>query len=187
MILLLRLFISFFGIGIVSIGGGLSIIPLLTDVMINNGWMTQAEIIDMIAISEMTPGPIGINMATYAGYQTAGVLGGLFATLGTVTPSIIIIVIIAHLYDKFKNSEYVMGTMKTIRPIVTGMIAAVCVSIAISSLFNVELYMQTNRLIDLFTISSIIIAVLVFVAGYKFKVHPVILVIVSAIVGIVIL
>lgn len=187
MSLLLKLFFSFFGIGAISIGGGLSIIPLLTEVMIKNGWMTQAEIIDMIAVSEMTPGPIGINMATYAGYKTAGLLGGLFATLGTVAPSIIIIVVIAHLYHKFKESEYVQGVMKTIRPIVTGMIAAVCVSIALTSLFNVELYEVTSKFFDLFNFSSIIIALFVFVAGFKFKVHPVILVVASALAGILLL
>ena len=187
MILLLKLFFSFFGIGITSIGGGLSIIPLLTNVMITNNWMSKGEIIDMIAISEMTPGPIGINMATFAGFKVAGVLGGLFATLGIVTPSIIIIVIIAHLYNKFKNSIYVKGVMVTIRPIVTGMIMAVCVSIAITSLFNIELYAITSKLFDLFNFSSIIIAIVVFIAGYKFKVHPVILVVVSAVVGIIVL
>jgi len=187
MILLFKLFISFFTIGITSIGGGLSTIPLLTDIMIKNNWMTNGEIIDMIAISQMTPGPIGINMATFAGIKTAGVLGGLFATLGIITPSIIIIVIIAHLYNKFKNSKYVKGVMTTIRPVVTGMIVAVCINIALITLFNIGLFKDTLRFFDLFNFSSIMIALGVFIAGYKFKTHPVILILLSALIGIFVL
>lgn len=182
-----QLFINFFFIGLVSIGGGLSTIPLMTEILTSKGWMLQIEIMDMIAVSEMTPGPIGINMATYAGNKTAGILGGISATMGLVAPSIIIIVIVAHFYTKYRKNEYVNGTMVIIRPVVTGMIAAVCAELAVLSLFNVELFQETGTIMKFFNPIPILIGVLVFVASYKFKVHPIILIVSSAVIGIILL
>lgn len=183
----LELFISFFFIGLISIGGGLSTIPLMTEILTSKGWMVTSEIMDMIAVSEMTPGPIGINMATYAGNKTAGILGGLSAIIGLVAPSIIIIIIVAHFYTKYRNNEYVNGTMTIIRPVVTGMIAAVCAELAVISLFNIDLFRETGSFINLFNPISILIGIAVFTANYKFKVHPVILIVSSAIIGIILL
>jgi len=186
-VIFLELFINFFFIGLISIGGGLSTIPLMTEILTSKGWMIQNEIIDMIAVSEMTPGPIGINMATYAGNKTAGILGGVSATAGLVAPSIIIIVIVAHFYTKYRDNDYINGTMKIIRPVVTGMIAAVCAELAVISLFNFELARGTGSFLQLFNPISILIGVLVFVANYKFKVHPIILIVSSAVIGIILL
>lgn len=185
--ILFELFINFFIIGLISIGGGLSTIPLMTEILTSRGWMLQTEILDMIAVSEMTPGPIGINMATYAGNKTAGVPGGILATMGLVAPSIIIIVIVAHFYTKYRNNDYVNGTMRIIRPVVTGMIAAVCANLAVISFFNIELFNETGVFFNIFNPLPILIGVLVFVASYKFKVHPVILIVSSAVIGIILL
>lgn len=182
-----ELFINFFFIGLTSIGGGLSTIPLMTEILTTKGWMIQTEIIDMIAVSEMTPGPIGINMATYAGNKTAGIPGGIVATLGLVAPSIIIIIIVAHFYTKYKDNEYVNRTMTIIRPVVTGLIAAVCANLAVISLFNIELARETGSFLQVFNMIPILIGVLVFIANFKFRVHPVILIVSSAVIGIILM
>lgn len=185
--ILFELFINFFFIGLTSIGGGLSTIPLMTEILTTKGWMVQTEIIDMIAVSEMTPGPIGINMATYAGNKAAGIPGGIIATLGLVAPSIIIIIIVAHFYTKYKNNEYVNKTMTIIRPVVTGLIAAVCANLAVISLFNIELARETGSFLQIFNLMPILIGIVVFIANFKFKVHPVILIVSSAVIGIILM
>lgn len=185
--ILLELFGIFFFIGLVSIGGGLSTIPLLNEILIERGWMTNIEIIDMIAVSEMTPGPIGINMATFAGNKLAGIPGGIFATLGLVAPSVLIIIVVAHFYHKYRDNIYVNGIMEVIRPVVTGLIAAVCADLAVFSLFNVQAFEAGGGFLSLFRPVPILIAAAVFVANYKFKVHPVILIVSSAVLGIILL
>ena len=99
----LQLFIEFFKAGLFAVGGGMATIPFLYDISDRTGWYTHAQLIDMIAISESTPGPIGVNMATYVGFSTAGIPGSVIATLGLITPSIIVILIIAGFYNAFKN------------------------------------------------------------------------------------
>ena len=100
----LQLFIEFFKAGLFAVGGGMATIPFLYDRSDRTGWYTHAQLIDMIAISESTPGPIGVNMATYVGFSTAGIPGSVIATLGLITPSIIVILIIAGFYNAFKNN-----------------------------------------------------------------------------------
>ncbi len=185
--ILLELFGIFFFIGLVSIGGGLSTIPLLTEMLIERSWMTNVEIIDMIAVSEMTPGPIGINMATFAGNNVAGIPGGVMATLGLVAPSVIIIIVVAHFYNRYKNNIYVNGMMDVIRPVVTGLIAAVCADLAVFSLLDIPAFKESGVFLSLFSPMPILIAVIVFMANYKFKVHPVILIVSSAVLGIILL
>ncbi|MBN1623787.1 MAG: chromate transporter [Clostridia bacterium] len=183
----LELFLNFFFIGITSIGGGLSTIPLMTEILTSKGWVIETEILDMIAISEMTPGPIGINMATYAGNKAAGILGGISATAGLVAPSVIIIIIIAHFYNKYRSNLYVNGIMTVVRPVVTGMIAAVCANLAVLTLFDVESFTSGGGLWSFFQPIPILIAAVVFIAGYRFKVHPVLLIVSSAIAGIILM
>ena len=101
----LQLFFEFFKVGLFSVGGGLATIPFLTDLGVRTGWFTSGQLADMIAISESTPGPMGVNMATYVGFHTAGVLGGVIATLGLVAPSIVVILIIARILKQFRQSR----------------------------------------------------------------------------------
>lgn len=185
--IILELFFYFFIIGLISIGGGLSTIPLMTEILTSKGWLLQTEIIDMIAVSEMTPGPIGINMATYAGNKTAGLLGGISATAGLVAPSIIIIVIVAHFYTRYRNNPYVDGIMRKIRPVVTGMIAAVCAELFVITLLDVPGFKDTGSFPALFNPIAILICIFVFTANYKFRIHPVILIVSSAIIGIILM
>lgn len=120
----LRLFYEFFQIGLFAIGGGMATIPFLSDLGTRSGWFDQAMLADMLAVSESTPGPVGINMATYVGYTVGGISGGVIATLGEVTPSIIIILIIAAFLKAFRENRYVERVFYGIRPASTGLIAA---------------------------------------------------------------
>ena len=118
----LQLFWEFFKTGLFAIGGGMATVPFLFDISARTGWFTASELANMIAVSESTPGPIGINMATYVGFETAGILGSVIATIGLVIPSIIIIVIIAKLLDAFAEKPVVKTVFKYLRPAVIGLL-----------------------------------------------------------------
>lgn len=118
----LRLFWEFFKTGLFAIGGGMATVPFLFDISARTGWFTTSELANMIAISESTPGPIGVNMASYVGFETSGILGSVVATLGLVTPSVIIIIIIAKLLAQFADSPLVKTVFKYLRPAVIGLI-----------------------------------------------------------------
>lgn len=126
----LQLFYEFFKIGLFAIGGGAVTIPFLFDLSEKYHWFSTAQLADMIAIAESTPGPIGINMATFAGFQTASVAGGIMATLGLVTPSIIIIILISKLLAKFSCNIYLQTVLTAIRPGVLALIVFACWQIA---------------------------------------------------------
>jgi len=134
--ILLRLYWEFFKTGLFSVGGGLATLPFLYEMGEKTGWFTTAQVADMLAVSESTPGGIGVNMATYAGFTTAGVPGGIIATLGLATPSILIILIIAMMLDKFRKSKYVEAAFYALRPASTGLIAAAGFSVFVLVLFN---------------------------------------------------
>ena len=118
----LQLFWEFFKTGLFAIGGGMATVPFLFDISVRTGWFTASELANMIAVSESTPGPIGINMATYVGFETAGILGSVIATLGLAVPSLIIIVIIAKLLDAFAEKPVVKTVFKYLRPAVIGLL-----------------------------------------------------------------
>ena len=120
----LRLFWEFFKTGLFSIGGGLATLPFLKAIGQSTGWFTQSQLADMVAVSESTPGPMGINMATYVGYTVGGVPGGIIATIGEVAPAIVIIIIIAAFLKAFEDNEYVKAGFYGLRPASTGLIAA---------------------------------------------------------------
>jgi chromate transporter len=132
----IKFFIIFFKIGLFTIGGGLASIPLLQNEMLNRSWLTNGEFADMIAISQSTPGPIGINIATYIGFEKYGVLGSIIATLGMVCPSIIIITIIAKFLKHFNDNKIVKWVFLGIRPAVLGLIGVAAYNIAKISFVN---------------------------------------------------
>ena len=123
--MLLRLFWEFFKIGLFAVGGGMATIPFLYDLSDRTGWFTYTQLADMIAISESTPGPIGVNMATYVGYEMSGVLGSISTTLGFVAPSIIIIVIVSIFLQKFRDNRYVESAFYGLRPVLAAFLAIV--------------------------------------------------------------
>ena len=120
--MLTTLFLEFFKIGLFALGGGMVTVPFLFELSDKYSWFTSQELIDMIAVSESSPGPIGVNMATYAGFMTSGILGGLVATLGLVLPSLIIIVLIAKVLEKYKDSDFFKRLMFAIHPAVIALI-----------------------------------------------------------------
>ncbi len=143
MMLYLKLFWEFFKTGLFAIGGGMATIPFLYDISDATGWFTHNDLANMIAVSESTPGPIGVNMATYVGYITGmkegnvltALLGAVTATLGLVTPSIIVILVIAAVLKSFRNNRYVNDAFYGLRPASTGLIAAAGISVVTANLF----------------------------------------------------
>ena len=173
-----QLFSTFFQIGLFGFGGGAAMLPLIQFELVEHyGWITSAEFTNMVAVSQMTPGPIGINSATYAGYLASGnVFGSLVATVGVVLPSFIIMLIIATAMSKFKNNKYVDGAMQGLRPVVVGLIAA-----AALLLMNEENF--GPQCADY--ISWIIFAG-AFVATKWLKINPILMIVLAAIMGLII-
>lgn len=183
----LRLFWEFFKTGLFAIGGGLATIPFLYQMSDTLGWFTHGDIANMIAISESTPGPIGVNMATYVGYEVSGVLGAVIATLGLITPSIIIIILIAKLLEKFSENKYVKAAFYGLRPASSGLIAAALVAVMQTSLFNLSAYKSSGNWSQMFVWKNIILGViLLLLTNYKplRKLHPVFFLVLAAMVGV---
>ena len=184
MMTLLRLFLEFAKTGLFSVGGGLATLPFLYEMSDATGWFSHADIADMIAVSESTPGAIGINMSTYAGFKTMGVPGGLIATVGLALPSIIVILIIARFLNKFRNNPLVEGAFYGLRPASIAMITAAGLNVAKVALVNLNAYGMSGNLGDMFIRKAIILAVLIFIGQKKLKWHPVVFIAISAVVGI---
>ena len=186
--ILLRLFWEFFKTGLFAVGGGMATLPFLYNISDTTGWFSHAQLADMVAVSESTPGPIGINMATYVGFSTAGIPGAVAATIGLVTPSVIVILIISRVLAAFRQNKYVDAAFYGLRPCSVALIAAAGLLIVKISLFHVDLFQQTGSLTDLFDLKGIILAaVLLFLTrGVKQakKLHPVFFILGSALVGV---
>ena len=185
----LRLFLEFFKIGLFAVGGGLATLPFLSDLSDKTGWFTQAQLADMIAISESTPGPIGVNSATYVGFTSAGPLGSLCATLGLITPSVIIILIVARILKAFKENQTVKAVFYGLRPASTGLIAAAGWTVISISILNLALFKETGNVLDLFSIKALVLAVIIYLLSNNIKqtkkLHPVYFLALAALAGII--
>lgn len=166
--LLFRLFIEFFKIGLFAVGGGLATLPFLYRLADTSGWLSRAQIADMIAVSESTPGAIGVNLATYTGFVHSGIPGAVIATLGLVSPSVIVIIIIARILDAFKQNSAVRSAFSGFRPASTGLIAAACFSILTLSLYNSSAPVWYRAL----RLPETLLFLAIFWALRKFKRHP---------------
>ncbi len=184
MIIWLRLFLEFFKTGLFAVGGGLATLPFLYDLSQSTGWFTAQDIADLIAISESTPGALGVNMATYVGFHTTGILGGVIATLGLVAPSIIIIILISKILSKFKESPLVQKIFYGLRPASTALIAAAGLGVAKMTLLKLEVFEETGSFLDLFNWKCIALAAVVYICLKKFKKHPIVYIALSAVAGI---
>lgn len=180
----LRLFWEFFKTGLFAVGGGMATLPFLQAIGENTGWYTYTDLMNMLAVSESTPGPIGINMATYVGCAIAGIPGGIIATLGEVLPSVVIISVVSMYLNKFRDNKLVGYAFYGLRPAVTGLIAAAGVSVAKVAMLRLELFRQTGSLPDLVDLKKLVFFVLVFAAIKKFKLHPIAYIACAAVVGI---
>lgn len=181
----LSMFWEFFKAGLFAVGGGLATLPFLYDISERTGWFTAEDIANMIAISESTPGPLGVNMATYAGFQALGIPGGVFTTLALSAPALIVITAIYAVLSKFRESEAVARIFYGLRPASTALIAAAGLGVAKVSLLNMDLYKTTGTLLQLVNWPSLILAVVIFIVLKKFKKHPIWYIAVSAVAGIV--
>ena len=181
----IRLFFEFCKIGLFSVGGGLATIPFLTDLGRRTGWFTYGQLADMIAISESTPGPLGVNMATYVGFTSAGIPGGIIATLGLIFPAIIIISIIARFLQAFRQSKVVDAVFYGLRAASVALITSAMLQVARIALMNHEM---ADGSVSLFYWPAILLAAAVFVC-VKYtplkKLHPIIFIAASAVIGVV--
>ena len=175
--MLLKMIWTFFKIGLFTIGGGYAMIPLISQELTMNGWMTTAEVTDIIAIAKMTPGPFAVNAATFAGMKMQGLAGAVLCTFGVILPSLIITTIVAKFFFNFQNLKIVKGILKGIRPTVVALIASAIVTVSLITLFhidslgNVELY------------SIIILAVSLLLLLWK-KLHPILVIAIAGAAGI---
>lgn len=189
MMIFLELFLTFFKIGLFTFGGGYAMLPLIQAEVINRNWIPAEDLINFIAVSESTPGPFAINIATYIGSQLGGeygfigtLFGSFCATLGVVLPSFIVILIVARIFEKFKENKIVKGCMSGLKPAVVGLIGAAILSVLKTVFF------ANGYTLDVFGDVSFYISLGIFVVmtvlAFK-KVHPIILICISAAVGIV--
>ena len=184
----LQLFFEFCRVGLFSVGGGLATIPFLTDLGERTGWFTSGQLADMIAISESTPGPMGVNMATYVGFATAGVPGGVVATLGLIFPSVVIILVIAGFLQKFRQSKTVDGVFYGLRAASAALITAALLQVAkIALMFHATAPTISGvAQVEVFYWPAIILAVVIF-ALVKFsplkKLHPICFIALAALAG----
>ena len=189
MSLYLRLFWEFFKTGLFAVGGGMATLPFMYNISDKTGWFTHSMLADMVAVSESTPGPIGVNMATYVGFVTGGIPGAVIATVGLVTPSVIVILLIARVLKAFRENQYVDAGFYGLRPCSVGLIAAAGVLVVKLALFNTELYASTGALLDLFNFKALILAAVLLIATryiQKLKgLHPIVFILASAVIGIV--
>ena len=185
----LELFLTFFKIGLFTFGGGYAMLPLMQEEVLAHKWMEIDSLVNFIAVSESTPGPFAVNMATYIGSVKGGdfgVFGSIFgsfcATLGVVLPSFIVILIVAKCYEKFKNSSVVKGCMTGLKPAVVGLIGAAIIDIVLKVL------VPTNITLSAFLTPEFFVTVGIFILGtvlaFK-KVHPIIIICISAVLGII--
>ena len=184
----LQLFWEYFKVGLFAVGGGLATFPFLKDLGARTGWFTQAQLADMLAVSESTPGPIGVNMATYVGFHLKGVPGAIIATLGLVAPSVIIILIIATFLDKFRTNKYVDRAFYGIRPASTAMITSALLGLLALCLFGAGsvagIFTQTLTISPKAWILFTALMVVTNVKKLK-DLHPLVFIAASAVIGII--
>lgn len=180
----LQLFYEFFKTGLFAVGGGLATLPFLEDISQRTGWFTSAQLADMLAISESTPGPIGVNMATYVGFETAGILGSLCATVGLVMPSVILIILISKVLEKFRTNTYVEAAFYGLRPASVAMVASAGIGVAVTTLLNLTAsgfaVLRWRELV----LAAVIVVLTNFVPKVK-KFHPIVFIALAAAVGII--
>lgn len=182
----IKLFWSFFQIGLFSIGGGYAALPLIENQVTKvHDWLTMAEFADLLTISQMTPGPIALNASTFVGTKVAGLPGAIIATVGCITPSCIIVLILAYFYFKYKNLSSIQGILKGLRPAVVSLIASAGLSILLLAIFNEETTLNNIQLLDINIPSIIMVALGLFILR-KYKTDPILVMIGTGLVGIII-
>lgn len=187
MMLYLRLFFEFFKTGLFAVGGGLATLPFLEEMADKTGWFTRSQLVDMIAVGESTPGPIGVNMATYVGFVTGGVPGSVIATLGLITPSVIVILIIAAFLKNFRENPLVKAAFYGLRPASAGLIASAGLSVLLVAMFKGTPVLGGELLTLVNWKAAVLMAVLLYltrVCKKTKKLHPIVFIGISAVAGV---
>ena len=174
---LLELFFTFFKIGLFTFGGGYAMIPMIQDEVISKGWLTGEQLINFIGISESTPGPFAINIATFVGSTKCGFLGAMATTIGVVLPSFIIILLIAKIFINFQKNKYVKNTLFGIKAVVAGLILSVVLSLLHTNLMDESIYVPYY----------IILVILICIKIAFKKINPILLILISALLGMIII
>ena len=187
--ILLRLFFEFFKVGLFAVGGGMATVPFLYDIADRTGWFTHELLADMIAVSESTPGPIGVNMATYVGFVTGGYSGAVAATLGLITPEILVIRLVARAMKAFRDHPLVDAGFYGLRPCSLGLIAAAGLLVVRITMLNTSLLGSGASLLQLINFKAVALAAVLIVCTRFVKklkgLHPVVFILASAAAGIV--
>jgi len=177
----LKLFWAFFQIGLFSIGGGYAAMPLIQNQVVDTyGWLNMSEFADIITISQMTPGPISINSATFVGTRIAGIWGAIIATLGCILPSCAIVLLLAILYRKYKNLKYVQGILKSLHPAVVGMIASAGLAIIVQALWNGSAVSDNIGSIDF---TALALTILCIFSLREIKINPIFVMLGAGVIG----
>lgn len=177
----LKLFWAFFQIGLFSIGGGYAAMPLIQNQVVDiYGWLNMSEFADIITISQMTPGPIAINSATFVGIRIAGIKGAIIATLGCILPSCAIVLLLAILYRRYKNLKYMQGVLKSLHPAVVGMIASAGLSIIVQVLWNGCAVSDSINNIDFIAVALIVLCIFFL---RKVKINPIFVMLGAGVIG----
>ena len=166
----LLLFLEFFKTGLFSIGGGYATMPFLYQFIDDYGWYSSKQLSDMIAISILTPGPVGINMATFAGFQTTGLIGAITASVALVMPSYIIVIFISELLEKYKDNFYVKTALASLRPVGCGLLTVLCINLCTSNIKNIY---------------SLLLLTILFILSFNFRKNPILYFVIGSISGVV--
>ena len=178
------LFWEFFKTGLFSVGGGLATLPFLSQMGEKYGWFTQEELANMLAVSESTPGPIGVNMATYVGNTVGGILGGCLTTFALILPSYLVILVVSKVISRYKDNPLVQHAMAVLRPASVGLIGAAVLGVLQSVLLNSEA-LAANQWNQIIEVPNLILFAILFGIYMKFnKLHPVLILAIGAVVGI---
>lgn len=180
----LELICHFFKSGLFAIGGGLATLPFLYEMAEVTGWFTDQDILNLLAVSESTPGPIGINMSTYVGYITAGIPGAIIASLALAAPSIMVILLVIQVLDKFKDSPVVDGVFRGLRPASIGLITAAFLGVVQESLLYPENYAGFSTILSVINWKGMVLAAGLFILMKKWKKHPIVYIAIAAAAGI---
>lgn len=186
----IKLLLAFFKIGLFSFGGGYAMIPLIQKDIEANAWMKAAEFVDIIAIAEMTPGPIAVNAATFVGYKTAGVPGGIVATLGVTLPSLLLILAVSGFFFKYRTHPANGMLFYGIRPVITGLIATAAIFVAEAAVLTTELSFEAIKLffrqpLEVIDLKGLLLLAAALAALVRFRLHPILLIGGAAAAGIV--
>ncbi len=176
------LFFTFFKIGILTFGGGYAMIPMIEDEVMRHGWLDSVDtLLDFIAVSESTPGPFAVNIATFIGYSQNGIIGAIAATLGVVLPSFIIISIIARFYTRFSRNRHVQGFLGGVKPVIVGILGSVALSLILRTTIHTDVFNLRSWVQDYVAIGIFLMVIVI----YKLfpRLNPIYIILISAALG----